>query len=285
MPYQEDEGQTKLGRKLSRQAIALATEGRWQEAVATNKAIIERFPDDVAAFNRLGRAYIELGLFSEAMDAYEKALSIDSGNSIAAKNLERLKSWAAVDQLTSHRSRSLGRDFFSSTVGKTGVVALTNISRLDRITSIGVGGSVRLTRRGLQVFAEDETGEVLGELVPKHGVRLAKLMQGGNRYSATILATGEVGTELLVREEYQHPSLAGQQSFPPTQADRLYGHPGYGNPVETPPIVEEGRKIIVSSHGMDDSDFEETYADEDEKGYYEGFTMVEEPDEREGSIE
>ena len=285
MPFHQDEDRTKLGRKLSQEAIALAVQGRWEEAIAANKAIVERFPDDVAAFNRLGRAYIELGLFSEARSAYEQALAVDKGNSIASKNLERLKSWAGIDQLEPDKARPLGKDFFSSTVGKTGIVALTNISRLERIYAIGVGGSVRLTRRGKQVFAEDENAETLGELDPKHGTRLAKLMQGGNEYSATVLATGEAGTQLLVREDYQHPSQTGQQSFPPAQADKLYGHPGHMNPVETPPIIDEGRKIIVSSHGMGDSDFEETYTDDDDKGYYEGFTMVEEPDEREGSVE
>lgn len=285
MPFHQDEERTKLGRKLSQEAIALAVQGRWEEAVAANKAVIERFSDDVAAFNRLGRAYIELGLFPEAREAYERALAIDSGNSIAAKNLERLKSWSVVDQLGPEKARPLGRDFFSSTVGKTGVVALTNVSRLDRIAAIGVGGAVRLTRRGQQVFAEGDEGEVLGELDPKHGARIAKLVQGGNEYSATVLATGEAGTQLLVREDFQHPSQAGRQSFPPTQADKLYGHPGRVNPVETPPIIDEGRKTVVSSHGMGDSDFEETYADDDDKGYYEGFTMVEEPEEREGSIE
>ncbi len=284
MPFHQDEDRTKLGRKFSQEAIALAVQGRWEEAIAANKAIVERFPDDVAAFNRLGRAYIELGLFSEARTAYEQALAVDKGNSIASKNLERLNSWAGIDQLEPDKARPLGKDFFSSTVGKTGIVALTNISRLDRIYAIGVGGSVRLMRRGQQVFAEDERGETLGELDPKHGTRLAKLMLGGNRYSATVLATGEAGTQLLVREDYQHPGQAGRQSFPPTQADKLYGHPGHMNPVETPPIIDEGRKIIVSSHGMGDSDFEDTYTDDDDKGYYEGFTMVEEPDEREGGI-
>ena len=57
------------------------------------------------------------------------------------------------------------------------------------------------------------------------------------------------------------------------------------NPVETPPIIDEGRKTVVSSHGMGDSDFEDTYEGDEDKGYYEGFTMVEEPDEREGNIE
>ena len=59
MSYQEEE-QVSLRRRGSKQAIALAMQGRWREAVAANKSLIESFPNDVDAYNRLGRAYMEL---------------------------------------------------------------------------------------------------------------------------------------------------------------------------------------------------------------------------------
>lgn len=281
---QQEEERTRLSRKISQEAIALAVDGRWEEAVAANRAIIERFPDDIAACNRLGRAFIELGNFSEAEQAYRKTLEIDPGNSIASKNLDRLKAWSGVGRLETEKARALGREFFASTQGKTGVVALTNVRSLERISEIGIGGEVVLRRRGQQVLVEDGDGTMLGELEPKHGIRLAKLMQGGNKYSATILSTEEGGPQLLVREDYQHPAMAGQASFPPPQADRLYGHPGRASPIETPPIVDEGRKSIalrVLGHG----DADEPYADDEDKGYLEGFTLVEEPRNGEGSLE
>ena len=55
MTYQEAE-QVGLKRRRSKQAVALAMEGRWREAIAINKEIIEGFPDDVEAYNRLGKA-------------------------------------------------------------------------------------------------------------------------------------------------------------------------------------------------------------------------------------
>ncbi len=273
---QQEEERTRLSRRLSEEAIALAAQGRWKEAIASNRAIIERFPDDVAARNRLGRALIELGRFSEAEEAYSKTLEIDPGNSIASRNLQRLKAWNGVGKLEIEKARSLGRDFFASNVGKTGIVALTNVASLDRLAEIGIGGAVALRRRGQRVLVEDEEGKVLGELEPKHGVRLAKLMQGGNRYSATILSTDEGGLQLLVREDYQHPALAGQASFPPTQADRLYGHPARASPIETPPIVDEGRKS-AALRSLEQSDAEEPFAEDEDRGYLEGFTLIDEP--------
>lgn len=284
MSLQQEEEGTRLSRRLSQEAIALAVQGRWEEAVSANRAIIARFVDDVAACNRLGRAFIELGRFSEAEEAYRKTLEIDPGNSIASKNLERLKSWNGVGKLEPEKARTLGKDFFASTVGKTGIVALTGITSVDRIADIGIGGAVTLRRRGQQVLVEDDEGKVLGELDPKHGVRLAKLMQGGNQYSATILATDEGGTQLLVREDYQHPSLAGQASFPPTQPDRLYGHPGRVSPIETPPIIDEGRKT-AALRGLGQGDSEEPFGEDEDRGFLEGFTLVDEPRDREGSLD
>ncbi|MBN1152086.1 MAG: tetratricopeptide repeat protein [Dehalococcoidia bacterium] len=283
MASQEEEP-TRLSRKLSQEAIALAGEGRWDEAVQANGAIIARFPDDVAAYNRLGRALIELGRFVEAEEAYRKSLDLEPGNTIATKNLERLKSWNGVGKLEPEKARSLGKDFFASTVGKTGIVALTGVMSLERVAEIGIGGAVTLRRRGQQVLVEASEGTVLGELESKHGVRLAKLMQGGNQYSATILATDEGGTQLLVREDYQNPALAGQPSFPPTQADRLYGHPARVSPIETPPIVDEGRKS-AALRGLGHGDFDESFGEEDDRSYLEGFTLVDGPQDREGSLD
>ena len=59
MSYQEEE-RTRLKRQSSKHAIALAMQGRWREAVAANKSLLESFPNDVDAHNRLGRAYMDI---------------------------------------------------------------------------------------------------------------------------------------------------------------------------------------------------------------------------------
>jgi len=89
MSYDE-ERLIRLRRQHSKQAIALAMQGRWREAVAVNKGIIESAPTDVDAHNRLGRAYIELGEYSQAREAYSRAMELDPFNAISRKNLQRL---------------------------------------------------------------------------------------------------------------------------------------------------------------------------------------------------
>ena len=71
MHYQT--GEAWLRRQLTREAIDLAMQGRWEETIATNKDIIEIFPKDVSAYNRVGKSLAELGWYTEAKEAYTKA--------------------------------------------------------------------------------------------------------------------------------------------------------------------------------------------------------------------
>ena len=79
-----------LRKHWSAQAVELAHMGRWDEAVQTNQSIVELFPDDIRARNRLGKAYFELGRLEEAAAAYEESLKGQPSNNIARKRLVEL---------------------------------------------------------------------------------------------------------------------------------------------------------------------------------------------------
>src|SRR5512146_1490825 len=84
------EERAKLKKHWVDQAIALAMQNKWEEAVGGNQTILDLYPNDVDAYNRLGRALTELGRYGEAREAYSKAVKIDPLNAIAQKNLSRL---------------------------------------------------------------------------------------------------------------------------------------------------------------------------------------------------
>ena len=90
MSFQEDK-QGKIRRQTSKHAITLALESRWEESIDVNKSILENFPNDVDAHNRLGKAYMELGEYAKAKEAYTRASKLDQYNTIARKNLQRLE--------------------------------------------------------------------------------------------------------------------------------------------------------------------------------------------------
>jgi len=86
---QEDGDQGK--RILRQRAINLAKGNRWHEAIALNVRILSETPAEADDYNRLGKAYLELGEFAKAKESYKKTLELDPGNTIARKNLRRLE--------------------------------------------------------------------------------------------------------------------------------------------------------------------------------------------------
>ncbi len=213
MSYQEEE-RTRLRRQSSRQAIALAMQGRWQEAVATNKSIIESFPNDVDAYNRLGRAYMELGEYSLAREAYEKAAKLDPYNNIAKKNLTRLSRLGEGVVSPETGLHRVEPHQFIEEMGKAGVVGLYRLAPPEILAKMAGGERVNLKVDGSSLIVENDQGEYLGLVDPRHGQRLVKLMEGGNRYTAAIVSSREEAVTVIIREVFQHPSQAGRLSFP-----------------------------------------------------------------------
>jgi hypothetical protein len=219
MAYQEEE-QVRLRRQRSKQAIALAMQGRWREAVAANEEIIASFPGDVDAYNRLGRAHIELGDYILAKEAYARTMELDPYNIIAQKNLQRLAYLGEGAGEEDDSDRVEPQHFIEET-GKTGVVALYRLAPLAVLAKMGAGDKVYLKIDGAGLNVENGRGEYLGQVEPKHGQRLIKLIGGGNRYSAAIVSASEERVTVIIREVYQDPSQAGQLSFPPRGAESL----------------------------------------------------------------
>jgi Flp pilus assembly protein TadD len=75
-----------MGHSRNDEAIKLAVQGRWKEAVATNQEILEISPNDIDSLNRLGKALSELGRNAKSRKAYERVLELDPHNSIARRN-------------------------------------------------------------------------------------------------------------------------------------------------------------------------------------------------------
>jgi len=213
MSYQEEE-QAGLRRRRSRQAIALAMQGRWREAIEANKSLIESFPNDVNAYNRLGRAHMELGEYSQAKEAYRRALELDPYNTIAKKNLERLSRLREAVVGLPEDSHHVEPQHFVEETGKAGVVNLYHLGSREVLAKMVAGDKAYLKIDGSSLIVGNAQGEYLGQVEPKHEQRLMKLMEGGNKYSAAIISSTERMVTVIVREVYQDPSQAGKLSFP-----------------------------------------------------------------------
>ncbi len=223
MTYQE-ERLAKLKRQRSKQAIDLAMQGRWREAVAANKVIIEDFPNDIESYNRLGKAYMELGEYSQAREAYQRAMELDSYNAIAKKNLQRLSYLGEGVVSSEGESRKVEPQQFIEEIGKAGVVNLYHLAPKEVRARMVAGDEVylRISPPALTVLTvENGRGEYLGQIEPKHGQRLLKLMEGGNKYSAAVVSSTEEAMAVIIREIYQDPNQAGRLSFPSKKVEEL----------------------------------------------------------------
>jgi len=235
MTYQED-GQVKLRRQSSKQAIALAMQGRWREAIAANKSIIDNFPNDVDAYNRLGRAYMELGEYSQAREAYKRATELDPYNAIAKKNLRRLSYLEETPEGSegdSHKAEPHKAEpqHFIEEAGKTGVVNLDRLAPQEILARMGAGDRVYLKIDEPGLIVENSRGEYLGEVAPRHGQRLIKLIKGGNKYTAAIVSSTENRVSVIIREAYQDPTQAGRLSFPSRKFEDLRPYVGDRIPI------------------------------------------------------
>jgi hypothetical protein len=223
MPDREED-KARLRRKASQEAISLAMQSRWQEAVTVNQSIIELFPTDIDAYNRLGRAFMELGEFVKAKAAYSRGLELAPDNAIAQKNLQRLSLLSTSKVKVKEERREVSPDLFIGEMGKAGVVNLQNLAPGEVLASMAAGNQVYLKVRGQQLIVENEEGEYLGLVEPPHGFRLARLIEGGNKYTAAIVNIDNSTARVIIREVFQHPSQIGRPSFPVKAVEGFHPH-------------------------------------------------------------
>lgn len=211
-----DEENIRFREQQANIAVSLAMEGKWQEAVAANHALLERLPFDVEAHNRLGRALVELGEYAGARESYSRALELAPHNAIARKNLERLSHLGSRQQTRKKGKRhKFAPDIFVRESGKAAVVALEQLASAEVLARVTAGEEVVLTIAGGRLLVENEKGEYLGRIEPKYERRLVRLMEGGNKYAAAVNSVDKSKMKVIVKEIYQHPSLAGHHSFVP----------------------------------------------------------------------
>ena len=206
-------GSAGLRQQGSKQAIDLAMQGRWREAVAANQNLIESFPSDVSACNRLGRAYTELGEFFRAREAYSRAIEIDPYNAIAQKNLNRL---VHLDEVAVDLNDDpyVEPQHFIEDPGKAGVVNLSHLGPPQVLAKMVAGDKVNLRLDGVGLAVDNGRGEYLGQVGSKDGQRLNRLIGSGNQYTAAIVSAAADGLTVIIREIYQVPSQANRPSFP-----------------------------------------------------------------------
>ncbi|MCA9860805.1 MAG: hypothetical protein KC438_13845 [Thermomicrobiales bacterium] len=210
------ETKQKNRRQIIEDARRAALEGDWDAAIEINKELIARDPKDSAAYNRLGRAWLEKRDYAAAYEAYSDALKSDPANLISRRNLQRLEHLRSSDA----ESREAPATEFPRTlvfieeVGKTWVDELVNPSPMGELADIYAGQKLELAIDGNRLVVNDAAGRRIGEIEAKTAERVMQLMGGGNIYEVYALGPSSASIRVILREVHHDPSLADQISFP-----------------------------------------------------------------------
>ena len=121
---------------LEKQAVQAAIKGSWQQAVDLNRQLIKENPKNIAALNRLARAYWELGKISQAQKTYRKVLTLDPYNSIANKNLQRI-----VQKRKKLKKKKIDypSNLFLEEPGKTKTIKLIRLASIEVLSELSNG--------------------------------------------------------------------------------------------------------------------------------------------------
>ena len=198
-------------------AIRLAMDSKWEEAVELNQFILENFGPEDQVYNRLGKALTELGRLEEARDQYEKSLRLNPFNTVAKKNRSKLEVLIQHKADIKSGATRVDLNLFVEEMGKTVITQLEAVEDPEVCDKVVAGDIAELTVAGDTITVATLRGIHLGQLEPKLARRLIKFMQGGNRYQAGVTGCENGQIRVIVRETYQDPKFAGKPSFPMRQ--------------------------------------------------------------------
>ena len=158
-------------------------------------------------------------------------MEIDPENVIASRNLERLD----ISLQTTEEGLNTGQlphvpvDIFIAESGKTTIVKVLPFPG-KTIKALSLPGDpLRLQQQENSVQVIDSSGQPLGQLGAALSKRLIYLIDSGNCYAAAVVGFQQNDIYIVIKETYQHASLAGEHSFPSQTRNQRWGYASLRN--------------------------------------------------------
>lgn len=196
---------------LPQKAIAAALNGKWEKAVAINKQILKKTPQDCEALNRLAKAFFELGKIKQARQICQKVLRLDQFNSISQRNLAK---WKTVRSKGKTSAIPTSASDFIEEPGKTKLVTLLHPGDLKILAKLNAGDEVLLSPHAHRVSVTSLNQKYLGRLPDDLSARLRRLIKLGNSYRALIKSIDGRNIKVFIKETLRAKSLQETPSFP-----------------------------------------------------------------------
>lgn len=203
---------------LKNQAIQTALKGDWQNAISLNKDLIKENPSDIDALNRIALAFTITGKIKEAKSSYQKVIKIDPLNSIALRNLKKLKD-KNLKINTTNINYQINNKFLEEP-GRTKVIELINIAPARIVEDLRAGRSLNLSIKRLKIFVLDNA-QYVGVLPDDIGKRLIKFLKGGCTYEAYVKSANPHKVTIFIKEVKKSAKYRSIPSFLPTSEHTL----------------------------------------------------------------
>jgi len=255
--------------QAAEEAVRLALESRWDEALAVNDELLGRFGPDEDICNRRGKALLELGRLRDAEEAYQATLLLNPGNQIARRQSAKASKLLAAKGLVAPVSASVDVQVFTDEPGKTAITRLIPAEGVDP-AAVAPGDPIKVEVGEETVTVRTVRGVDLGGVELRLSHRILRLAKRGNRYAGAVTHVDGTGVEVILREVYQAPELAGTNSFPVRKVREMPYRP-YAK--ETVIARDEEPPGAVDDEDDPTQPVAEVVTDELE----EGFTEFEEP--------
>lgn len=198
---------TNFQQQLQQAAISAAKAGDWPQAVELNQQLIDSDSSNLAAYNRLGTALLQLGKTSQAKKIFQQVLDQDRSNLIAKKNLTKIKSKQTSSPTFSNQ--------FIEEPGKTRTTQLRRIANKHALQSLKIGQNCELKPKNRFISVEVD-GVYIGSLAEDISFRLSKLIAQGNQYQCLLRSIDLDNCQCTVFLKEVATTLAtkGIRSFP-----------------------------------------------------------------------
>lgn len=202
--------------ELEKQAIELALQNQWKEAIKINKLILKNDKKNIAALLRLAFAYLKESKISEAKKTYKKVLRLQPSNPTAKENLEKIKvlEEKKVKKIISEKNANLDPEIFLEIPGKTAVVNLINLGQKNILAQLNVGQKLILRIRRRKIEARTEDDHFVGFLPDDISRRLIFFIKAKSQYSCYIKEIGLKKVVVFIKEEKKGEKVAKFISFP-----------------------------------------------------------------------
>ncbi len=200
---------------LETKAVDSAINLDWKEAIKINLQIIKLDPKSMAAYLRIGYAYLQSNRIIDSKKYYRKALKIQPKNTVALENLERIK----ILEEKKDKGIRMGKiilkpNIFIEIQGKTKAVPLVNCGQKDILAKLLIGQEVFLKIKKRRVEIRSFADEYIGSLPDDLSRRLIYFLKAKSKYNAYIKETSLNRVVVFIREEVKSKQMNNNISFP-----------------------------------------------------------------------